>query len=1034
MTFMKSNRMSSLGLGFALASMSFGQGNPTRFLPIQKDPPKAMYLAQPLQRKALTDVLQISVSLEPRSSDALQAYADSVSDPNSPSYRQFLTPTETGVMFGLPQSDVNAIVNYLKSQGMKIKLVASSRMTILAAATVQQAQNAFHTTINEFRAFSGNKGPAVRYSFSNSPEIPAEFASKIINIGGLENFTQPRPHVALTPDQLRSVYSVAATYKGGFTGSGRTIGISNFDGFRLANLPTLYTNFKLPTPSGGVGSNVTVKAISGGSGSGTQSGEGDLDIQTALSMAPLSNLVIYDGGNNDVIGVLTQELQDNTCDVITESYGWTLDAPSALSAHKLHLLMTTQGITYIAASGDTGTDSQGFTYPNIDPEVLSIGGTSVTVDGNGKRVTEVGWNNASGAGGGGWDVSNDTFNKHPSWQVGTGVPTASKINYRLFPDVSLDADPATGYLIYNANQEYQFGGTSAASPTFAGALADSEQQLIKMGVLSADKNGNFRYGRLQDLIYSFNGDSSIFYDVTSGTNGTLPDNTTSKAGVGWDTVSGWGAMNFAGFIARMAGGSKVQSLTLSPTTVEGGTTSAITGTVTLNGTAGSAITVSLTSDNASVTVPATVVVAKGASTASFKVTTTAVATNTQAKITATSAGASVSATLTVNQPSVKSVVIAPSSVIGGSSTAVTGTVTITRAAPANGLVVALASDNTSAATVAASVTVPAGKSSATFPVTSLGVASINTVHVTATVGTNSGSGTLTVNPPTLSTFTLSAKTGFGGDVVTGTVMISGKGASGGTPVALSLSNDSLATLSSNSAIIASGSSTGTFTLTIQPVDSTKSLTVTAKLGSISKTAVISISPAKISTVSSSVSSALGGVDSPTITVTLNSPAGPSGAKVSLVASPATAAKFASSSLTIQAGSKTGTATLTTLGVSTNTSVSVTGTLNGSAKASVMVTPAVLTNFTLSSESIKGGSGTLTATVTLSGPAGSAGRAVTLTSSNGTVLPVPSTVTVPAGKSSVTVTLTPKQVSQAATVTVSAKLASNSMSSTLVITP
>ena len=1034
MTSMNLRCMSGLGFGMALIGACYGQAIPTRFLPIQKDPPKAMLLAQPLGLKAATDVIQISVSLKPQALGSLQAYADSVSDPNSPNYRQFLTPEEVGEIFGMPQSEVNSVADYLKSQGMKIKLISKNRMMILAETTIAQAQKAFNTTIHQFQAFGVKSGPQVRYSFTTTPEVPARFASEIINIGGLENFTQPKPHTALTPDQLRTVYSLSNIYKGGFTGAGRTIGISNFDGFRLANLSTLYSSFNLPAPTGGIGSNVTVKAISGGSGSGAQSGEGDLDIQTSLSMAPLSNLVIYDGGNNDVLGVLTLEVNDNTCDVITESYGWQLDPASATTAHNLHLTMTVQGITYMAASGDSGTDSQGFTYPNTDPEVLSVGGTSVVVNSNGNRVSEVGWSNTSGAGGGGWNVTTETFNKRPSWQVGTGVPAISKANYRLFPDISLDADPNTGYLIYDANKQYQFGGTSAASPTFAGALADCQQQLIKLGVLSADKHGNFRMGRLQDLIYSYNGDSSVFYDVTSGSNGTLPDNTTSRATAGWDTVSGWGVMSFSGFVARLSGGAKVQGITINPVIVEGGTTSTITGTVTLTTTASSATTVTLSSNNATVVVPGSVTVAKGSNTATFKVTTTVVSATVQATITASSGGATATAGLTVNTPSVKSIVITPSTVIGGSSTAVNATVTITRAAPADGLVVHLVSGTTSAATVPETATVPAGKTTVTFQITTLGVAAVTNVGILAKAGSATMQGSLTVNPPSLSGLTLSAKTAYGASVITGTVSISGKGAASGTPVSLSLSNNAFATLETNSATIAAGASTATFSLTTLPVDATKTLTVTAKLGTVSKTATLSITPATVITVKSSTSSALGGVDTANITVTLNSPAGPSGAKVALSASPATAAKFASATLTIPAGQTTGSATLNTLGVATNTIVTVTGTLNGSQKTTLTITPALLTNFTLSSESIKGGSGSVTGTVTLSGPAGSSGRVVSLTSSSATASPVPATVTVPSGKTSATFTFTPKKVTANTSVTVTAKLASTSLSASLTITP
>jgi hypothetical protein len=90
--------------------------------------------------------------------------------------------------------------------------------------------------------------------------------------------------------------------------------------------------------------------------------------------------------------------------------------------------------------------------------------------------------------------------------------------------------------------------------------------------------------------------------------------------------------------------------------------------------------------------------------------------------TATLSGCTVSSTPTptptptpTTAPKLSSVTVSPTEVLGGASA--TGTVTLTSAAPSGGLVVPLTSDNTNAATIPASVTVPAGSTRATFPVT-----------------------------------------------------------------------------------------------------------------------------------------------------------------------------------------------------------------------------------------------------------------------------------------------------------------------------
>jgi hypothetical protein len=39
----------------------------------------------------------------------------------------------------------------------------------------------------------------------------------------------------------------------------------------------------------------------------------------------------------------------------------------------------------------------------------------------------------------------------------------------------------------------------------------------------------------------------VWHDITSGNNGTLPDGTPSTCHAGWDTVTGWGPMDFQSF-------------------------------------------------------------------------------------------------------------------------------------------------------------------------------------------------------------------------------------------------------------------------------------------------------------------------------------------------------------------------------------------------------------------------------------------------------------------------------------------------------
>jgi subtilase family serine protease len=381
-------------------------------------------------------------------------------------------------------------------------------------------------------------------------------ASSIIDVSGLDDYTRPRPLTTLTPMLARDLYNAQPMYHAGEQGQGRTVCVSNFDGFSLSNIPLYIGQFGLPVPAGGAGSNIVVVPVNGGgSGAGSPFGEGDLDIQQELGMAPLATIRVYDSPpSGDLIGVLSMENSDNQCDQISESYSWGLPGTTADAAHAQHLAMGAEGITYMAASGDLGAnlDTLGANYPDCDPEVLLVGGTVATVDTTtGARISEAGW----GGSGGGWSTNAASFNVRPSWQVGNGVPPVNgSNNHRLVPDVAFHSSSTGGAYPYFYNGSLTSGnGTSFAAPLFAGCLCIIEQKVIALGGLPPDIHGHSRFGRIQDYIYSQNGNPAIWFDIVSGSNGNLPAGQgPSVAHVGWDTVCGWGPMDCQAFALQAA--------------------------------------------------------------------------------------------------------------------------------------------------------------------------------------------------------------------------------------------------------------------------------------------------------------------------------------------------------------------------------------------------------------------------------------------------------------------------------------------------
>lgn len=195
------------------------------------------------------------------------------------------------------------------------------------------------------------------------------------------------------------------------------------------------------------------------------------------------------------------------------------------------------GVAICASSGDQGSgDGVGDGLAHVDfpashPMVIGCGGTRLTAAG-GTIASEVVWNDASGATGGG--VS-DVYSL-PSWQQGAGIPPSANPGGHVgrgVPDVAGNADPQTGYRVLVGGAQQVLGGTSAVAPLWAGLLALLAEEL---GGLPAPINPR---------LYALPIGSGAFHDVTDGGNGAY------RAGPGWDPCTGWGSPDGARLLAAL---------------------------------------------------------------------------------------------------------------------------------------------------------------------------------------------------------------------------------------------------------------------------------------------------------------------------------------------------------------------------------------------------------------------------------------------------------------------------------------------------
>jgi hypothetical protein len=197
-------------------------------------------------------------------------------------------------------------------------------------------------------------------------------------------------------------------------------------------------------------------------------------------------------------------------------------------------------------------------------------------------------------------------------------------------------------------------------------------------------------------------------------------------------------------------------------------------------------------------------------------------------------------------PSLAGIALNPASVVGGNTSE--GTASLTSAAPSGGAVVTLSSSNTSAATVPASITVPAGAFSATFTVSTASVTASTSLTISGAFGGAARSATLTVTPPpappppaALSTVAVNPASVTGGASSQGTVTLTSPAPAGGFAVSLSSSSTAAATVPAGVSV-AQGATSATFAIATSAVTASTPVTITASAGGVTRTATLTVNP------------------------------------------------------------------------------------------------------------------------------------------------------------------------------------------------
>lgn len=379
-----------------------------------------------------------------------------------------------------------------------------------------------------------------------------------------------------TPSQIRSAYGFKNLMLSNgkvADGQGQTIAI--VDAYNDPNvgsdLSVFDTQFQLPAPP-------SFKVVNQMGGSGLPAndagwaGEISLDVEWSHVIAPAANILLVEAGSantNDLTAAVNYARSQPGVSVVSMSWGgaeyfnWGYGGETGSQTNYDPFFTTPvghAGVTFVASAGDSGI-FQGVQFPAASPNVLSVGGTNLVVNSDGSYGGESSWSGTNGG--------YSTVEGEPAYQNGV-----QNLGVRSVPDVTYDADPLSGFAVYDSTPFegsvgwQDVGGTSAGAPQWSALIALVNQQRALSGLPSLD-------GPTQVLptLYTLFGGSptstsytSNFHDVVDTVH-TAPWQFPwgqglggSQAVVGYDAISGLGSPH-----------ADVLALSLATTTIPAGT-------------------------------------------------------------------------------------------------------------------------------------------------------------------------------------------------------------------------------------------------------------------------------------------------------------------------------------------------------------------------------------------------------------------------------------------------------------------------------
>ncbi|MGH9434201.1 MAG: S53 family peptidase, partial [Terriglobia bacterium] len=316
----------------------------------------------------------------PEQEAALRKLLDEQQVKSSPSHHQWLTPQQFGQQFGPADSDIQAVSDWLTSQGFQIDRVATGRVLIEFSGTAGLVRQAFHTEIHKYVV---NGKP--HWANASDPQIPAALAPVVAGVASLNNFPRRPLHRtmgtfsrskatgevrplftytssgqtfhALGPGDFATIYNVQPLWQAGTDGAGQTIAIVGQSDINIQDVRGFRKLFGLPAND----PQFIVNGPDPGIVSGDES-ESDLDVEWAGAVARNATIdLVISESTETTAGIDLSALyivDNNIAPVLSESYGGC-EAFLGVAGNALYNALweqaAAQGITVLIAAGDNGS-------------------------------------------------------------------------------------------------------------------------------------------------------------------------------------------------------------------------------------------------------------------------------------------------------------------------------------------------------------------------------------------------------------------------------------------------------------------------------------------------------------------------------------------------------------------------------------------------------------------------------------------------------------------------------------------------------